>query len=769
MLPTISKLLKAIWLYIAGFIAVGVIYVLLTGIEQGIDVVIQSGESASTAIFTVLAIVLWSFLVWYSSRILGYIKQSKEDSFYTKKCADDVLSDQLYYRYAIPASFHKHIPRLLAFNCFVAVQAAIFHLPSFQKFSSIPPFAIVAVHNALYYFVSQWFQRWRDRESTGYFRWVALLVSVAYIGILLYQAIAMHGLPFYERHKFWLPLISILLFVLQIWCIYFFIWRRARIDAGQEGGTVSKTLIRLQANERFNAAETPLFRVYNWVALLAFAIYIVAICSIPVSDSLGPMAFVLLALGILVGFSNMVSALSVRVSVNMFLFLYILAIIIGYFGSPYKVRLLPTGQKQVYAKRPDIKTYLDRWFSQRQLILEGMDSNSKFPVYLVMSNGGASRAGNWVSGVMSRLQDLSAGKDSTNTFSDHLLCIAGASGGSVGNCAFYCMLRARMDGMLRDELSPHNAEFFHTDFLTYTLSRLLGPDMFRHLLPLSFISDRAAAIEQVMANGSGDPVMDNYFGKPLSDVFDYSGKLPVIFINTTRMTDGMPGVISSVQLPTASQRIDVLNLVDKVSIDPAYRNLGNIRVSTSAVLSSRFPYVSPAGEILHHYFVDGGYFDNSGAGIIEEFVQELIQYLNSTSNPVVLRYRNRLNFQIIHIYNSEVLPPGVVYAPTKDIHPLTNDLASPLITLAGLQNSSTKIGNGILLNNFRELNNDRKDAFIEYSLYKTSWDSVKNCVTHEEPYPMSWSISDYQLERMSQRIESANAENKNRFWFMQAR
>ena len=75
----LSKFFKALWLFIAGVSAVGAIYYLLIGVEQGIDVVIQSGESIDRGVLTVLAVFLWAFLVWYSSRTLSYIKQHKDD------------------------------------------------------------------------------------------------------------------------------------------------------------------------------------------------------------------------------------------------------------------------------------------------------------------------------------------------------------------------------------------------------------------------------------------------------------------------------------------------------------------------------------------------------------------------------------------------------------------------------------------------------------------------------------------------------------------
>ena len=131
----LSKLLKALWLFLAGVVAVFLIYYLFTGVEQGIDVVIRSGEVLTTGILSVLSVFLWSFLVWYSCRMLSYIKQHKDDEIFSKRTANDHLSPQLYHKYCIPTAYYKHIPRMLAYNCFVSIQVAIFHLPTFFDWS----------------------------------------------------------------------------------------------------------------------------------------------------------------------------------------------------------------------------------------------------------------------------------------------------------------------------------------------------------------------------------------------------------------------------------------------------------------------------------------------------------------------------------------------------------------------------------------------------------------------------------------------------------
>ena len=75
------------------------------------------------------------------------------------------------------------------------------------------------------------------------------------------------------------------------------------------------------------------------------------------------------------------------------------------------------------------------------------------------------------------------------------------------------------------------------------------------------------------------------------------------------MQDGRPGVVSTMKLDynIFGRRLDVLD-----SLRPGE----DVHLSSMVILGARFPYVSPAGRIRNNYFVDGGYFDNSGAGVV---------------------------------------------------------------------------------------------------------------------------------------------------------
>lgn len=767
----ISKLFKAFRLYLAGLLSVIGMYYLLIGVEQGIDVVIQAGEYWGPGLFATLAVPLWAGLIWYTCRVISYIKQNKENELFEKRSPDDQRSDELYYEHAIPWQIYQHVPRWLAYNCFVAIQVAIFNLPTFWDLSGWLMISIIAAHNALYFGLSIVWTKPNDKIKPVKYR--SLIAPIAFVAIAAYvtfnvvyiflkgeglswQITGNHPL----RHTFWLSVIALAMFVMQVLMVRIFIQRRELVDQRRTktGLVTSRFLQWLKFNINYNAAERPFFNWMNVFVAFTGSIYLSAIFSMYMADQIGPLAFALLAFGILTALSNFISVFSIRWSFNVFVVLFVIAFLLGKIEDPYAVRLLETKKQAIFHNRPTPQQFLDKWFAdkwerkQDNPIYKG----KKYPVYLVLSNGGASRAGKWTTAVLSHLQDTSYAINPNDTFNDHVLSIAGASGGTVGNCAFYSLLKAYEDKKLEPKeklFSQHSDDFFSSDFLTFTLARLLGPDMMRHLFPIP-MDDRAAALENVLSN-SGDPTLNKYFQTQVDSVFDTSGKLPILYITTTQVDNGMPGVISSIKLSEGSQRNDVLSLVDRMGQEEGN---GNLRLSTAAILSSRFPYVSPAGKVFDRYYVDGGYFDNSGAGTVLELIRELKLFLSDTAKNK--KYQDAFSFHILHITNSERLP-----TPAGDIHPLTNDLLAPVLTLAGMQGSSTNISDRVLVNTFEDLNNGKSDLLIEYSLYDEDWNTSEHEDKYEEGYPMSWVISDYQLHRMKTALQRANKKLHDQFYF----
>ncbi len=748
-LPKTGRLaifMKALWLYLAGILGVITIFYLLTSLEQGIDVVIQVGEHIWPAILSLVCVVSWVFLVWYSSRMVGYAKNFVDDT--------------------IPVTIHRHIPRLIAINCFAAIQSAIFALPTLQStlqqadgtvvnFYHLHSWGLllfIVAHNVLYYLLVSLLENDKKGHATIKIMLAALLVGAYLIWMVYCLYTHWHLIGTYKRHPVWLTILAFVLFIFEICAIILFVRRRKAIDQDAQqadGQPAAPTgLISFFAMKQYyKNAEAGYFLGMNIIAVIAVALFIVAISWLSVTNHFGTIGILLLSFGLLIGFFNLITYISIRVRFNINFLLWVWAFIIGLFYDPYTVKRVDSNPDKMFGQRPSSKEYFHKWLLQREHLLK--TNTDTFEVYIVLSNGGASRSGDWVSDFLCKMQDSSFNKNDTNGhFSDHLLCMAGASGGSIGNCVFYSLLKAQGDGMPGTQvLYPHSNAFFSSDFLSYTLGHLTGPDFFRHVIPFVSWRDRATSIEAAMEEGPDDTLMNNLFNRPISQVFDTSGKLPILFINSTRVNDGMPAEVSSVKLPQNSQRIDILKLLDTCN---KKNKTGDMMLATAAMLSARFPYVSPAGSILNNYFVDGGYFDNSGGGIVREFMDELKTILSDKKDTLVQMYSGRLHFTLIHIYNGSAIEDTI----HKPVNPLVNDLFTPFLTLAGIQGSSTKVSDGSLEDYFRNFNNGSPSTPIKINLY----DSAK---THEEEYPMSWVISAYNLERMRLRCDTVVLQNKD--------
>lgn len=766
-------LLRTIGVFIAAFLSIVVMYVLLIGVEQGIDVVIHSGEYPERGILAVVATIIWAYLLWYSCRTLSYVKQDRDDRLYVDN----------YVLYGIPTGHYKHVPRFLAYHCFVCVQVAVFSLPTVYALSFAWVLVAIIGHSALYVLLTRYYE---DRRS-GRYAIICLATIVAYLAFLtvdIFRCGRAVGMGVFDdessRHEFWLRFMCLFLFILQILSVRYFVWRRRQVDAAvatQPGlhyfkphqnrheDTSSQSWKQRAAawfqHPKYSVPEHKYFRIFNYVSLTGGALYLGVIFSIGFATYMGPLALAILAVSILSGLANLIKVVSLRARFSMFLALLAMAFLVGLiFRDPYRVRLIKDSDRAHFIDRPTPRAYMTRWFDQRLKMIASLDKyrdqRDTFDVYLVLSNGGASRAGKWTTSILSSLQDISRQRDPRDKFSDHVLAIAGASGGTVGNCAFYSLLKAEHD---RDPSFPdssnylaHTDRFFRSDFLTFTLGRFLGPDIIRHLVPID-MDDRAASLARLTAY-SRDTLLSKYFDRKLTEVFDYSGALPMLFITSTKVDDGMPGLISSVQLPRKSQRNDILNIIDHL---PGDERGSNMSLATAAILSSRFPYVSPAGKVGNNYYVDGGYFDNSGAGTILELLGELSRLFED--NP---QYAGKFSFHILHNSNAQIYSK-----PSGAIHPINNDLFSPLLTLAGMQGASTSISTGTLTQSFMLFSNDTVHAVIDYNLYDKTFpvDTARNI--YEEGYPMSWVISDYQINRMDDALRNAHAEMLRDFYFYQ--
>lgn len=721
----IIRLLLQLSVYLRVFIVFAAAIVLLIlaawcfwWLPQGIDMILKATETRWSGIILLLMLFFWAYVNWYSGRILAFRKNQRFN----------------WYPVGWEPVFLKHLPGLLGFMCFTVVGLAILQAPSGigKRPGALLP-VITLLHIVLYVSASQLMKVWGDRLAARN----KLLAVCRGLLISVFGTILLCG---------WINTPSSL--VLGIcWMQYaglFLINNRTKLNLLNTKWLKSPFFSRFMERVWNDASgaqtrrpeEALLFALFNGISLAAAVCYFTAIFNLSFANSIGSFSFALLGLGVLLGFANIISLLSILSGINYTVVYIILVVIIGYLFEPHNVRIYKHRNRteKVFDERQHLEEFFVNWLQQRETEIR---RDSIYPVFFVLADGGASRSGYWTAAVLTRLEE-----GSDRHFSRHLLCLSGASGGSMGNSAFFCLLQRR-DSIYGagHTLQQEARDYLKSDFLTYTLARMMGPDMFRPVFPFPFIDDRAAALEYATEHAAPDSVIiGQSFRQLVSRVITRRGdstySLPILYLNTTRMQDGTPGLVSNIMIDSTifGKRIDVLNL-----LEPGQ----DMRLSTAVILGARFPYVSPAGRIGNNYFVDGGYFDNSGAGAVHEMIIQLHQWSHDSSwysqYPRLrsLQLASKLRWYVIHITNSSQDPLVL-----KKVHPVVNDLVSPVQTLIGSYNTQTVVNNLRLIRYLGELNKDT--TYFPISLYEKDDSSV---------YPMNWAISDTTLRRMNNRLE----------------
>lgn len=709
-----------------------------------------------------VAVVFWVLVTWYSSRILVY----KRDSLYY--CGKDFFEKDKPPRKRLTLNWILfkcsevigfHLPRLLGYLCFPVIALAYLQLPIMQKpLSKSNALLLLLGYVVLYAVLTPLFDALSKRllrngeRTVRIIYWASLtaLVSLVVWPIFLPPDSVLHRQHPMDATDYRRKAVLVIVWLTLLQQLYLFlVVSRRNLLKSEEKPSKQKDFIQptMSAGEKgirrillfvnVPNEERLFFYVFNGICLAAILIYLFGVFNLRFATNISSLNFAVLAFGILVGFFGLVSILSIHTRINFHIIFFLLVIILGQTREPHYVRLVKK-ESAANKVRPDLKTYFANWLQTRR---DSIAQRTEYPVFFILADGGASRSGYWVASVLGQLHDSTNGR-----FDNHLFALSGASGGSVGNGAYFALLynKAQLAGK---SYTYEGQDFLRRDFLSYTLARMLGPDFFRPLLPLDLktMKDRAGALETAMEEATGDtPFLRRKLAVPFTALVpDTVNRLPVLCINTTRMQDGRPGVISNILIEdedgTFGKRVDVLKLLSKDA---------DMRLSTAVVMGARFPYVNPAGRIdsagkdsVISYFVDGGYFDNSGAGVVHEMIvglQEIIeQQLESDSAQNA--YLKKISFYVIHITNS---PSG---NPTLNkVHPLRNDLMAPVSTLVGSFSTQT------------DVNDSRLEKYLDLVYPDTAHYLRANLYLRPDTmsFPMNWTISNYYQNKMKERLNN---------------
>lgn len=734
---------KTLWLFFPSFIFLFLCWFAFWKLSQGKDLMIYTLEHPQVYICFFIAILFFAYIVWFSSRLVTKAKFWEDENH-------------------LWLIVRVHMPRFLGFSCFTIIILAFLKLQITDASSIKNGWATILMILSFPYYIllhriSNYFVFTKDYQVKGIFASILFIITGSLLSVFFLRS--------------YIGLVIVLM-ILQLVMVFFFVARRKAIQQemdknktlvqkGDDGKKIykgKKGIVLLFAKMKRlyrDPEERGSMNFFNPIAGVAIIFYVTTILSVKFSVFIGTFPFVLLAFGVLAGFINFISTLSVFAKFNFHLLFLIIAFITGSIYDPHSVQLIKKQNAQaLFNKRQKLQEYFISWVKQRYPNPDSLIKSQ--PVYFVLADGGASRSGYWVASVLSKLEDSTR---ADKKFSKNLFCLSGASGGSVGNAAFYNLLLNKK--LLVDQNKTYlevSKEYLGTDFLSFTIAKMLGPDFFRYILPfLITTNDRAYSLTKALEQA---PKEKNILYKTMATGFSsiitqtgQSSAMPILCINTTRMQDGRPGVISTIDMTEKffNKRVDVLSMMDEEK---------DLKMSSAIVLGASFPYVSPAGRIEGlkkgkktdgtdsiysepNYFVDGGYFDNSGAGVVQEMIIAMRQMMNS--DLFLIKYKNKLDFYVLHITN-DPNPGGD--ATLNKVNPLTNDLAAPIRTLAGAYGSQTSV-NDSRLKNYLE-NNFGPGRYIPLNLYRHN---------DKMSFSMNWVISNRSLDSMNARLEHSDSVN----------
>ncbi|HEV8084697.1 MAG TPA: patatin-like phospholipase family protein [Chitinophagaceae bacterium] len=766
----VSQLLKSLWLFFPGILFLILFIFCFWMLGQGKDIIIAFTENQShigflsfnyTRIIFFLAIGFWVYVSWYSSRIISYIKKSKQEDKVQEIAGIDREEVATAFKahknyFELGENFLDEFPRIIGNACFLIFELAVLQSPLlYNPIGSTIAMIIFIIALILLRYLNKWITKSQAKKPS--FRKAFYVLLSIFIALILFVSF----LPG-KAHIF--ILLGLIILFHAVFIFYINLRRvqmedeadtvKAKIKLEQQKGNRRSFLIKIMDFFCVPRMESGYFKWFLFIGICGIVFYLLAINWLLFARAIGPFPFMILAFGVLLAFGNIVTAFSVRHHINFHFLFFVLALLFGLGETHYVRKFHPAGDNNNYANRPQLQTYLTAWLNDRNVSADS--SAGGYDIYFVMANGGASRSGYWTASVLGKIEDSTIQFNRQNRFSDHVFCLSGTSGGGVGVASFF--------GLLKDKNQKEKAiyslsskEFLKQDYFTYTVARMLGPDFFNYIFHVSAVADRAAALESSFEESSLKN-NDSTYRVPFYDTLSQfpalkNGKvyLPILCINTTRMQDGNPGVVTNLKLDSDifNNRVDVLKLLKKNE---------DITLTSGAILGARFPYLSPAGRIANNYFVDGGYFDNSGAGVVQEMIRGILNIAKEDSlhNGTLYKQIRRLHFKILHITNS---PVNLDSSNIKRVAPFKNDLLAPILTIVGAYDMQTTVNDGRLINYIKDINNysRNKADYIQIPLYKDSieWklDPLRERFKDKEPpYAMNWFMSDTTIRRIDKRL-----------------
>jgi hypothetical protein len=246
------------------------------------------------------------------------------------------------------------------------------------------------------------------------------------------------------------------------------------------------------------------------------------------------------------------------------------------------------------------------------------------PLLLMAAEGGGIRAGAWTAGVADRTLGDTAP-----------FVLSGTSGGSVGFAAYEATVRAET-GTAFDRLTD--------DYLSATLGWALFRDLPAGLLgtnaedPVDRAEIHERALEAAWTGGELATRISRVSGKEGRPalIFNSASVVDSCLINVGTLNNAAPPNGPSTCGSAERNEAPEIRVPAAVDVYDLLCNGQDLTLSNAAILSSRFPFISPAGRVTcdsredapEVLAVDGGYVDNTGASALLAIWPQLTARIN---------------------------------------------------------------------------------------------------------------------------------------------
>jgi len=271
-------------------------------------------------------------------------------------------------------------------------------------------------------------------------------------------------------------------------------------------------------------------------------------------------------------------------------------------------------------------TVPDAWASVETWMAGFPQAQDEVPGVFVATAGGGIRAAYWTATVLSTAEQRLAAESAGAPFAQHLVAISGVSGGSVGS-AFYTAALSDLPGETDRATALTTALSY--DFLGPALTGLMYQDMLQMIVPVAIFEGRGAILERAFERAWTQASGGNGLKTPVSELGSrLSPWLPRLLFNGTNSSTGQRMIGGTLPVLDRNGFEVILNSLDTTDylIAPVDGTRPDMRLSTAAHNSARFPVISPGGVLARgrSAIVDGGYFENFGAQTLHDLLSYLV-------------------------------------------------------------------------------------------------------------------------------------------------